>query len=149
MKHLIFGLIAATLALPVSAEENGLITKPSKYGYQETQSRLEAALKEKGMVLFAKVDHTEGASKAGLKMLPETVTIFGNPKGGTPFMVSNPLAAIDFPMKALVWEDGKGKVFLTYNTLEFVTQRHHISDQGALAQKLDGVLAGIAKSVTE
>lgn len=126
-----------------------MITKPSKYSYQETQIRLEAALKEKGMVQFAKVDHTDGASKVGLKMLPETVTIFGNPKGGTPFMVSNPQAAIDFPLKALVWEDSKGQVFLTYNTLDYVAQRHGISDQGELTKKLDGVLAAIAKAVTE
>jgi uncharacterized protein (DUF302 family) len=149
MKSVFFGLIAAMISLNASAHDSGLITKPSKYSYQETQSRLEAALKEKGMTLFAKVDHTEGATQVGLKMLPETVTIFGNPKGGTPFMVSQPLAAIDFPLKALVWEDSHGKVFLSYNTLDYITHRHKISDKAELTKKLDGVLAAIAKAATE
>ena len=90
-----------------------------------------------------------GAQKVGLKMQPETVTIFGNPRGGTPFMVASPESAIDFPMKALVWEDTSGKVFMGYNTLVSIVKRHHIKGEDALAKKIDGVQAAIAQAVTE
>ena len=133
----------------VFAHEDGLVTQPSAHSYQETQDKLQAALKEKGLILFAEVDHTKGAEGVGLKMLPEKVFIFGNPKGGTPFMVSQPKAAIDFPLKALVWQDEKGKVFVTYNSMEYVTHRHHIKDQEELAKKIDGALAAITKAATE
>jgi len=138
------------LAISFSANaDNTMKTQASKYGFQETQARLEAVLKEKNLILFARIDHAEGAQKAGLKMQPAIVTIFGNPKGGTPFMVASPESAIDFPLKALVWEDAKGKVFMSYNTMEFIVTRHHIKGQDELAKKLDALLAVIAKTATE
>ncbi len=124
-------------------------TQASKHGFNDTQARLEAVLKEKGLTVFAKIDHADGAQKAGLKMQPATVTIFGNPKGGTPFMVASPESAIDFPLKVLVWEDAAGKVYLSYNTLSGIVARHHIKGRDELAKKLDSLLAAIAKSATE
>ncbi|HQT26212.1 MAG TPA: DUF302 domain-containing protein, partial [Burkholderiales bacterium] len=119
MKHALiaFSMLAASSS---AAAQEGMKTLESSHGFLETQARLEAVLKEKGMTIFAKIDHAEGARKAGLEMRPEEVTIFGNPRGGTPFMVKMPLAAIDFPLKALVWEDASGKVFLSYNTLAYI-----------------------------
>ena len=128
---------------------DALKTMESKHGFQDTQARLEAAIKEKGLIQFAKIDHADGAQKAGLKMQPATVTIFGNPKGGTPFMVAAPEAAIDFPLKALVWQDASGKVFVGYNTLTTIVARHNIKGQDELAKKLDGLLAAIAKAAAD
>lgn len=148
MKYVL--ILMGMLAVPFSAiAEDTMMTQASKYGFNDTQARLEAALEEKGLTLFAKIDHAAGAKKAGLKMQPATVTIFGNPKGGTPFMVASPEAAIDFPLKALLWEDADGKVFFSYNTVSAIVARHHIKGQDELAKKLDGLLAAIAKSATD
>ena len=144
-----FWIIVTTLCITFSAHAGGLKTVASKHDFAETQTRLEAALKEKNMILFATIDHKDGAEKAGLKMLPETVIIFGNPKGGTPFMVASPEAAIDFPLKALIHANDKGKVFVSYYPLTEIVKRHHIKGQDALAKKLDGVLAGLAKAAAE
>lgn len=133
----------------VAHADDGMKTEASKYGFQETQARLEKVLKEKGLTIFAIIDHAEGAHKAGLKMNPATVTIFGNPKGGTPFMVAAPKAAIDFPLKALVWADAAGKVWVGYNTVSWIVERHSIEGQDELTKKLDGLLATIAKAATE
>lgn len=148
MKYLWIALGMLAISFQANAAD-AMKTVASKHSFQETQSRLESVLKEKGFTIFATIDHTAGAEKIGLKMQPETVTIFGNPKGGTPFMVASPEAAIDFPMKALVWQDASGKVFLSYNTIASVAKRHHIKGQAALVKKVDGAQAAIAKAVTE
>lgn len=148
MKYLLIALSLLAVSISASAED-AMKTQLSKHGFQDTQARLEAVLKEKGMTVFAKINHAEGAQKAGLKMQPAIVTIFGNPKGGTPFMVASPEAAIDFPLKALVWEDATGKVFVSYNTLKTIVARHGIKGQDELANKLDGLLAAMAKTATE
>jgi uncharacterized protein (DUF302 family) len=143
-------ILVSMLAFSFSAmADNTMITQTSKHGFNDTQSKLEAVLKEKGLILFAKIDHTEGAQKVGLKMQPATVTIFGNPKGGTPFMVASPEAAIDFPLKALLSEDAQGIVTLNYYTVSSIVAKHNIKGQDELAKKLDGLLAAIAKAATE
>jgi len=129
--------------------DDAMKTMPSKYGFHETQSRLEAVVKEKNLTVFAKIDHAEGAKNAGLSMQQATVTIFGNPKGGTPFMVASPQSAIDFPLKALVWEDAGGKIFVSYFPVTAIVGRHSIKGQDELAKKLDGLQAAIAKAATE
>lgn len=148
MKTLLMILSALAISFTAFADDN-MKTTTSKYNFSETQSRLETVLKEKGLTLFAKIDHAEGAKTAGLTMQLATVTIFGNPKGGTPFMVASPEAAIDFPLKALVWEDAAGKVHLSYNTVSSIAEKHKIKSLDELAKKLDGLLAAIAKSATE
>jgi uncharacterized protein (DUF302 family) len=148
MKYVL--VLLSMLAISFSSmADDSMKTQVSKHSFTDTQTRLEAALKEKGLTLFARIDHAEGAQKVGLKMQPATVTIFGNPKGGTPFMVASPEAAIDFPLKALLWEDASGKVMLSYNTVTSIVARHKIKGQDELAMKLDGLLAAIAKSATE
>ena len=149
MKAILLGLFIMAISWNSGANEDGMQDKASNFGFQETQARLESALKEKGLTLFAKIDHADGAQKAGLSMRPATVTIFGNPKGGTPFMVAAPKSAIDFPLKALVWENAEGKVFVSYNTLDYIVHRHDIIGEDALAKKLDGLLEAIAKAATE
>src|SRR5271170_8048826 len=102
----------------------GFVSKPSKYSVPETISRLSAILKAKGIAIFALVDHSGEAEKAGLKMRPTQLLIFGNPKGGTPLMLAAPSVAIDLPLKALVWQDEGGKVWLSFNSPDYLQQRH-------------------------
>ncbi len=101
----------------------GIITKPSKYSVPETLHRLETILESKGIKVFALVDHSGEAEKAGLKMPPTQLLIFGNPKGGTPVMLAAPTAAIDLPWKALAWQDPSGQVWPSYNDAAFIQNR--------------------------
>ena len=105
------------------AADDGLITKPSRFSVKETVARFEAAVKEReatGATVFTEIDHAAAAKKFGLDMRPRTVIVFGNPKLGTPAMVKTPLLAIDLPPKALVWEDDQGKVWLSYNSADYL-----------------------------
>ena len=104
--------------------DRGMIDVPSPYSVPETLARLESILKERGITVFARVDHSGEAEKAGLQMRSTQLLIFGSPKGGTPVMVAAPSLAIDLPLKALAWEDGSGKVWLSYNAPEYLQQRH-------------------------
>src|SRR5580692_4387135 len=105
---------------------NGIVTIPSGQSVDLTVKKLEEILQAKGVTLFALVDHSGEAEKAGLKMHPTKLLIFGNPKGGTPVMVAAPSAAIDLPLKILVWEDAQGKVWASYNSPSYLQQRHGI-----------------------
>lgn len=102
----------------------GFVSKPSKHSVTETVTRLSAILNAKGVAIFALVDHSGEAEKAGLKMRPTQLLIFGNPKGGTPLMIATPSVAIDLPLKALVWQDEAGKVWLSFNSPDYLQQRH-------------------------
>ena len=102
----------------------GYISKLSPHSVPETIQRLSALLKSKGVAIFALIDHSGEAERAGLKMRPTQLLIFGNPKGGTPLMLAAPSTAIDLPLKALVWEDADGKVWLSYNSPDYLQQRH-------------------------
>ena len=123
--------------------DNGIIDVPSRYSVPETLARLQSILKEKGMRVFAFVDHSGEAEKAGLTMRPTQLLVFGSPKGGTPLMVAAPRLAIDLPLKALAWQDEQGQVWLSYNAPEYLQQRHgfppdllkNIAGVGALIQK--------------
>lgn len=127
------------------SQQNGLVQVTSRYSVEETIQRLEAAFAAKGLQLFAVVDHSGEAEKVGLKMRPTTVVIFGSPKAGTPLMVAAPSLAIDLPLKALVAEDAEGKVSVTYNSSEYLKERHGVSDE--LINNLAGVAVVIGKAV--
>src|SRR5580704_16126049 len=107
---------------------DGIISKASKYSVPETLDRVDALLQSKGIKIFVRVDHSGEAEQAGLKMPPTQLLIFGNPKGGTPVMLAAPTAAIDLPLKALAWQDGDGKVWLSYNDPAYFQQRFGVSD---------------------
>ena len=124
-KCLFAGLAASLVmcAIGTYAADEGLITKSSKYSAKETVARFEAAVKQReaaGFMVFTEIDHAGAAKKFGIDMRPRTVIIFGNPKLGTPVMVKTPLLAIDVPPKALVWEDDQGKVWLSYNSADYL-----------------------------
>jgi uncharacterized protein (DUF302 family) len=106
--------------------DNGMQHLSSRYSVPETLRRVESLLQEKGLTIFCRVDHSGEAEKAGLKMHPTQLILFGSPKAGTPVMVASPTIAIDLPLKALVWEDAGGKVWVSYNNPEYLRQRHNV-----------------------
>jgi uncharacterized protein (DUF302 family) len=118
----------------------GMIDVSSRHSVPETLARLQSLIKEKGMTVFALVDHSGEAEKVGLKMRPTQLLIFGSPKGGTPLMVAAPRLAIDLPLKALAWQD-----WLSYNTPEYLQERHGFPAE--LMKNIAGVSALIQKAV--
>jgi uncharacterized protein (DUF302 family) len=126
-------------------EGSGLIRVASRYSVDETLRRLAAAFAEKGLQVFAVIDHSGEAEKVGLKMRPTKVLIFGSPKGGTPLMVAAPSLAIDLPLKALVAEGADGKVSVTYNDPEYLKERHSVPQE--LIKNLAGAGVLITKAV--
>jgi uncharacterized protein (DUF302 family) len=122
----------------IMTSTEGVITKLSPYRVPETLDRLEAILKSKGVRIFARVDHSGEAEKAGLQMLPTQLLIFGNPKAGTPAMQAAPLSAIDLPLKALVWQDSTGQVWLSYNDPEYLRRRFGLSEDA-----IRGIVAAV------
>jgi uncharacterized protein (DUF302 family) len=127
------------------AKDNGLIRVASRYSIEETVRRLQAAFAEKGLQVFAVIDHSGEAEKIGLKMPPTRVLIFGSPKAGTPLMLAAPSLAIDLPLKALVAQDAENKVTVTYNDPEYLRERHGFPAE--LRKNLAGAGALIAKAV--
>lgn len=102
----------------------GIVDKPSHHSVDETVERLRNILESKGLTLFALVDHSGEAEKVGMKMPPTKLLIFGSPKAGTPLMLASPSVAIDLPLKILVWEDSQGKVWVSYNSPDYLKERH-------------------------
>ena len=124
--------------MPSSTVENveGVVTKRSPRSVPDTLTRLTRLMDEKGLTLFAVIDHSGEATNAGLTMPDTKLVIFGSPAAGTPIMVDSPLAAIDLPLKLLIWADREGKVFVSYNTPAYLAARHHLGDDGC-AEHLD------------
>ncbi len=104
----------------------GIINKASKHSVDEALTKLQSILHAKGITIFALIDHSGEAAKVGLEMHPTKLVIFGNPKGGTPLMLAAPSIAIDLPLKILIWEDGQGKVWVSYNSPEYLAERHNL-----------------------
>jgi uncharacterized protein (DUF302 family) len=127
-------------------EADGIVTLPSNHSVDETIAKLLSILTAKGIALFAVIDHGGEAAKVGLKMRPTKLAIFGNPKAGTPLMLAAPSAAIDLPLKILVAEDEAGKVWISFNSPEYLRGRHHFAAE--LIQNIAGV-AALAKAAGE
>jgi uncharacterized protein (DUF302 family) len=149
MKKLVPGIVAILFSISAHAGANGLVSKPSRHSVDETISRLETVVKSKGMTVYLRIDHGADAKKAGLSMRPAQLLIFGNPKGGTPLMNASPTVAIDLPLKALAWEDGDGKVWLSYNTAAYLRDRHDIRGMEEPLAKLDGALDAMTQKALE
>jgi uncharacterized protein (DUF302 family) len=107
----------------------GIVNLPSKYSVSETLDRLETVLRSRAITVFARVDHAGGAVAVGLTMPPSELLIFGSPQGGTPIMLAAPTAAIDLPFKALAWQDGDGKVWVSYNEPAYLAARFGLTDE--------------------
>ena len=124
----------------------GIDDHQSSHGPQETMNRLEAAVKAKGMTVFARIDHAAGASAVGLSLRPTEVLMFGNARGGTPLMQSVQTIGIDLPLKALVWQDASGDTWLSYNDPTWLAQRHGLDGTEAPVGNLTAALDAVAKA---
>ena len=144
--------LLAGLALPALAgvnsvtKKNGIVDVPSNHSVDETVERVKNILETKGVKLFAVIDNSGEAAKVGLKMRPTKLLIFGSPKAGTPLMLAAPSIAIDLPLKILVWEDADGKVWLSYNSPEYLQERHGLPQD--LVQNI-AVVATLAEKAGE
>jgi uncharacterized protein (DUF302 family) len=129
--------------------DNGLTTVPSRHDVKTTIDRLEAAAKAKGLTIFARIDHSAGASAAGLPLRPTELLIFGNARGGTPLMQMQQTIGIDLPLKALAWEDAAGQTWLSCNEPVWLAERHGLAEHGGpVAKVLSDVTAALAKEAT-
>lgn len=130
--------------------ENGLVSVQSRVSARETLDRLLAALAARKLTVFARVDHAAGAATVGLPLRPTELVVFGNPQGGTALMQDRQTVGIDLPLKALVWEDAEGKVWLGYNDPAWIAQRHGLSTATAPAVKaMTAMLSAIAQETTK
>jgi uncharacterized protein (DUF302 family) len=132
VKYLLFAALLVGLILPWSAssaqnivgKEGGIVSISSNHSVNETVDRLKNILRSKEITLFAIIDHSGEAAKVGLEMPPTKLLIFGNPKGGTPLMLATPSIALDLPLKMLVSKDAQGKVWLSYNSPDYLKERY-------------------------
>jgi uncharacterized protein (DUF302 family) len=125
---------------------NGIVNKPSRHSVDDTLGKLQNILETKGIAVFALIDHSGEAAKVGMKMRPTKLLIFGNPKGGTPLMLAAPSIAIDLPVKILIWQDDQEKVWVSYNTPEYLAERHGLPPH--LAQNI-GFIETLAANIVE
>ena len=139
--------LAALLSLVAisSNAADGLVSLKSPYSAVVTMDRLEALVKQKGLNVFARIDHAEGAAKIGKTLRPTQLLIFGNAQGGTPLMECAQSVGIDLPLKALAWEDESGQAWIGYNNPEYLAKRHEVSDCPAAAN-LKKALSGFAEA---
>ena len=147
-RSIIVLIVSMFLATQATAGD-GLITQKSNNSVDVTLDRLESIVTEKGLTVFARIDHSAGAKKVGLELRPTKQLIFGNPKIGTLMMQSNQQAGIDLPMKALAWEDEAGQVWLTCSTAKYLAGRHHIEDREAVVDKMTGALRKFSSYATQ
>lgn len=140
-------LLALSITTLAASAADGLITVASPHTALVTMDRLETIVKDRGLTVFARIDHSAGAERIGASLRPTELLIFGNPKGGTPLMKCAQSAGIDLPLKALVWEDADGQVWLGYNDPEWLAQRHGVPEC-PVASNLAGALSGMAADAT-
>jgi uncharacterized protein (DUF302 family) len=131
-----------------SITNDGLVTLPSPHSAAETAERMKALLAKKGIQLFAHIDHAAEAKKVGLLLRPTQVLIFGNPQAGTPLMQSRQTIGLDLPLRALIWEDEVGKVWLSYHPPSYLAQLHRVLDREEAVKSLDAGLAALARAAT-
>jgi len=130
-------------ATNVMAQSQGVVVKQSAFSVEETLDRLEGVLKRKGFVVFARIDHAAAAERIEKQLEPAEILIFGNPKISTPLMQGNPVAGLDLPLKALVYQDADGKVFLVYNHPAYISRRHGIKGLTKLSKAVSRILTNL------
>ncbi len=148
MNRLLAVLGAVFFLLPLARADDGLVTVKSAYSVPVTLDRFEDAVRDKGMTVFARVDHSKGAAGVSMQLRPTVLLIFGNPKIGTLLMQSNQNAAIDLPLKVLAREDENGDVWLVYNDPAYIASRHGITDRGPVIAKMRKAMQGFAAAAT-
>jgi uncharacterized protein (DUF302 family) len=148
MRKILLSLMPLFFLVSLAYADNGLITTKSPYDVKKTADRFENALNSKGMTVFIRIDHAEGARKVGQKLRPTELVIFGNPKVGTPLMQCGQSVAIDLPQKALIWQDEAGQVWLTYNDPNYLANRHNLRGCAEVIEKIERALGNFAKTAT-
>lgn len=146
--RLAIAILMVLFAVPAQAD-SVFLKKESAHSVVETIDKLEAALEEKGITVFARIDHAAGAEKAGLEMRPTLLLVFGNPKLGTPLMKADPMMGLDLPMKALAFVDESGTVWLAYTAPEALKDRHGIEGQDEVFQTMTGALDNFTDAATQ
>jgi len=140
MKHkFVFALVTLLTVSPAVAD-NGIISVESSHSVADTSMRLEKILRNKGMTIFARVDHGKGAEKVGKGLRPTELLIFGNPTLGSVLMQCNQTAGLDLPQKALIWEDRAGKTWISYNDPVWLAKRHSLIGCGSTTSKIKAAL---------
>lgn len=146
MKKVIVSLVLVLLYAFPSMAANGVISVQSDFDVEETADRLENILKEKGMTVFNRIDHSEGASSVGIELRDTVLLIFGNPKVGSPLMKCQQVAALDLPQKALIWKDAEDAVYVSYNDPKYVQMRHNVTGCEEVLAKIEKALSTFTKA---
>jgi len=126
--------------------EAGITDVASRHSVAQSLDRLESILKAKGITVFARIEHSAEAAKFGLSMRSMALLIFGNPKAGTPLMITSPRVALDLPLKVLAWEDEKGQVWLSYNNPAYLVKRHGLKED--LVKNISGISALVEQAAS-
>ena len=142
---LLIAVISLLLIAPSEHPGDGLIKAKSHYSVEQTADRLESIIKEKGITLFARIDHAENAKKVGKDLRSTELLVFGNPNMGTPLMQCKQSAAIDLPQKALIWEDEKGQAWIAYNDPDYLAKRHNIDGCVDVIENMRKALSKLTK----
>ena len=148
MRQILYTITAIFFLASLGYADNGIISVKSSHAVKATADRLENILKKKGMTVFIRLDHAAGAQKVGKQLRPTELVVFGNPKVGTPLMLCSQSTAIDLPQKALIWEDEKGQVWLSYNDPHYLVERHGITGCAEVIKKVEKALSNFAKAAT-
>jgi len=145
MRYVIGIVFSLFCFVPSASAENGLVNVKSAHGVKATTDRLEAAVKEKGLNVFMRIDHAAGAATVGEKIRPMELLIFGSPAVGTKLIQCGQTMGIDLPLKALIWEDDKGTVWLSYNDPKYLASHHAVTGCDEVVKKVEAVLSSLAQ----
>ena len=146
--RIFMSIILMLATISVSFAGDGLITVKSAHSVKDTADRLESALQAKGMTVFIRIDHAQGARNMGKTLSPTELIVFGNPKIGTPLMQCRRSVGIDLPMKALIWQDQNGQVWFSYNDPQYLKERHDIQGCDEVLAKAAGALGNFSRAAT-
>ena len=146
MKTLCVAMIALVLSTVAAQAGDGLVKKLSARSVQTTMDSLENLVRNKGLTVFARIDHAAGAAQVGEEMLPTQLLMFGNPAIGTNLMTSQRTVGVDLPIKVLIWEEPDGKVWIAYNDPAYLAKRHGIDDRDAVLDKMGRAVKGLVSA---
>jgi uncharacterized protein (DUF302 family) len=139
-------LVLSVPAAPVAQAADGLVQKLSAHSVQTTMDSLENLVRNKGLTVFARIDHAAGAAEVGEEMLPTQLLMFGNPAIGTNLMTSQRTVGVDLPIKVLIWEEPDGKVWIAYNDPAYLAERHDIGDRDEVLAKMGRAVKGLVSA---
>ncbi|HSG94568.1 MAG TPA: DUF302 domain-containing protein [Afifellaceae bacterium] len=146
MKMPAIAILTLVLSTAAAGADDGLVKKLSAHSVQTTMNSLENLVRNKGLTVFARIDHAAGATAVGEDMLPTELLLFGNPAIGTKLMTSQRTVGIDLPIKVLIWEEPDGKVWIAYNDPAYLAERHGIDDRDAVLEKMAAAVRGIVSA---